>query len=71
MKKQRVSVGRIFITQIYHTKPQSRKEEEKEIVFFPSFGPPRLCVNPFFVAPAQAGAYPAYRPSAALSGETR
>jgi hypothetical protein len=32
---------------------------------------PRLCVNPFSVAPAQAGAYPVYRPSAALSGETR
>jgi hypothetical protein len=56
--------GNIFIT-------QSRKEEEKEIVFFLSFAPLRLCVNPFFVAPAQAGAYPVYRPSAALSGETR
>jgi hypothetical protein len=33
-----------FITQIYHTKPRSRKEEEKEIVFFPSFAPSRLCV---------------------------
>jgi hypothetical protein len=42
--RPRASVARIFITQIYHTKPQSRKEEEKEIVFFPSFAPLRLCV---------------------------
>jgi hypothetical protein len=47
----RASVARIFITQIYHTKPQSRKEEEKEIVFFPSFAPPRICVNHTVTAP--------------------
>jgi hypothetical protein len=30
---------------------QSRKEEEKEIVFFPSFAPSRLCVNHTVTAP--------------------
>jgi hypothetical protein len=38
------SGGANFVTQIYQTKPQSCKEEEKEIVFFLSFAPLRLCV---------------------------
>jgi hypothetical protein len=36
--------------------------------FSMTLGETRLLI---FVAPAQAGAYPVYRPSAALSGETR
>jgi hypothetical protein len=30
-------------TFFYHAKPQSRKEDTKEIFFFPSFAPLRLC----------------------------
>ena len=48
----RASVARIFITQIYHTKPQSRKEEEKEIVFFPSFATSAPLREPFFRRPS-------------------
>jgi hypothetical protein len=49
--RPRVSVARIFITQIYHTKTQSRKEEDKETVFFLPFAPLRLCVNHTVTAP--------------------
>jgi hypothetical protein len=40
-----------FVTHFYHTKPRSRKEEEKKIVFFLSFVPLRLCVNHTVTSP--------------------
>jgi hypothetical protein len=40
-----------IITDFYHTKPQSRKEEEKEIVYFLTFAPLRLCVNHTVTSP--------------------
>jgi hypothetical protein len=40
-----------FVTHFYHTKPRSRKEEGKEIVFFLSFVPLRLCVNHTVTSP--------------------
>jgi hypothetical protein len=35
---------RIRRAHFYHAKAQSRKEEDKEVAFFLSFAPSRLCV---------------------------
>jgi hypothetical protein len=67
LKKQRVSVARIFLSH-KAAKPQRRREG---ICLFPFLRAFAALREPFFVAPAQAGAYRVYRPSAALSGETR
>jgi hypothetical protein len=50
-KAARIRRKNFFITQIYHAKPQSLKEEEKEIAFPPSFAPSRLCVNHTVTSP--------------------